>query len=131
MELGALVAFIADTGAQNALPATIDPQQPIPADVVLDFDTRSDFAQLEVDDLVQDTWIRNPIVIFSKVCFCYQDWLAWCLEHSFARVSIFQVYSPQGREVKKLFASYKLKPAPTIFDIDERGMFVLISLTYY
>ncbi|KAG8706967.1 hypothetical protein FRC08_000774 [Ceratobasidium sp. 394] len=96
MELGALVAFLTDRAAQNALPATLDPQSPIPADVILDFNTRSDFAQLEVDDLVQDTWIRNPIVIFSKV------------------------HSPQGRDVKKIFASYKLKPAPTAFDIDER-----------
>ncbi|KAG8681440.1 hypothetical protein FRC09_017487 [Ceratobasidium sp. 395] len=96
MELGALVAFLADRAAQNALPATLDPRSPIPADVILDFNTRSDFAQLEVDDLVQDTWIRNPIVIFSKV------------------------HSPQGRDVKKIFASYKLKPAPTVFDIDER-----------
>lgn len=68
MELGSLVAFLADRSAQNALPATLDPQLPIPADVILDFNTRSDFAQLEVDDLVQDTWMRNPIVIFSKVC---------------------------------------------------------------
>ncbi|QRV94049.1 monothiol glutaredoxin [Ceratobasidium sp. AG-Ba] len=96
MELGALVAFLADRAAQNALPATLDPESPIPADVVLDFNTRSDFAQLEVEDLVQDTWIRNPVVIFSKA------------------------HSPQGRDVKKIFASYKLKPAPTVVDIDER-----------
>ncbi|KAJ1304761.1 hypothetical protein OPQ81_005899 [Rhizoctonia solani] len=96
MELGALVAFLTDRAAQNALPSTVDPQQQIPADVMLDFDTRSDFAQLEVDDLVQDTWMRNPIVIFSKL------------------------HSPQGRDLKKIFASYKLKPAPVIFDIDQR-----------
>ncbi|KAG8742814.1 hypothetical protein FRC10_000859 [Ceratobasidium sp. 414] len=91
MELGALVAFLADRAAQNALPVTLDPHSPIPADVILDFNTRSDLAQLEVDDLVQDTWMRNPIVIFSK-----------------------------GRDVKKIFASYKLKPAPTVFEVDER-----------
>ncbi|CAE6469781.1 unnamed protein product [Rhizoctonia solani] len=96
MELGALVAFLTDRAAGNALPSTIDPQQQIPADVMLDFDTRSDFAQLEVDDLVQDTWMRNPIVIFSKV------------------------HSPQGRDLKKIFASYKLKPAPVIFEVDQR-----------
>ncbi|KAG8687397.1 hypothetical protein FRC11_007297 [Ceratobasidium sp. 423] len=96
MELGALVAFLTDRAAENALPSTIDPQQQIPADVMLDFDTRSDFAQLEVDDLVQDTWMRNPIVVFSKV------------------------HSPQGRDLKKIFASYKLKPAPVIFDVDQR-----------
>ncbi|KAF8678449.1 hypothetical protein RHS04_05265 [Rhizoctonia solani] len=96
MELGALVAFLTDRAAENALPLTIDPQQQIPADVMLDFDTRSDFAQLEVDDLVQDTWMRNPVVIFSKV------------------------HSPQGRDLKKIFASYKLKPAPVIFDVDQR-----------
>ncbi|CAE7202937.1 unnamed protein product [Rhizoctonia solani] len=96
MELGALVAFITDRAAENALPSTIDPQQQIPADVMLDFDTRSDFAQLEVDDLVQDTWMRNPVVIFSKV------------------------HSPQGRDLKKIFASYKLKPAPVIFEVDQR-----------
>ncbi|KAH7339798.1 hypothetical protein B0J17DRAFT_716795 [Rhizoctonia solani] len=96
MELGALVAFLTDRAAENALPSTIDPQQQIPADVMLDFDTRSDFAQLEVDDLVQDTWMRNPIVIFSKV------------------------HSPQGRDLKKIFASYKLQPAPVIFDVDQR-----------
>ncbi|CAE6483650.1 unnamed protein product [Rhizoctonia solani] len=96
MELGALVAFLTDRAAENALPLTIDPQQQIPADVMLDFDTRSDFAQLEVDDLVQDTWMRNPVVILSKV------------------------HSPQGRDLKKIFASYKLKPAPVIFDVDQR-----------
>ncbi|CAE6499218.1 unnamed protein product [Rhizoctonia solani] len=96
MELGALVAFLTDRAAENALPLTIDPQQQIPADVMLDFDTRSDFAQLEVDDLVQDTWMRNPIVIFSKV------------------------HSLQGRDLKKVFASYKLKPAPVVFDVDQR-----------
>lgn len=73
MELAALVAFLTDRDAQNALPATIDPKQPIPPDVILDFDTRSHMAQLEVEDLVQDTWIRNPIVIFSKVCVHLSD----------------------------------------------------------
>ncbi|CAE6514357.1 unnamed protein product [Rhizoctonia solani] len=107
MELGALVAFLTDRAAENALPSTIDPQQQIPADVMLDFDTRSDFAQLEVDDLVQDTWMRNPIVIFSKV------------------------HSPQGRDLKKIFASYKLKPAPVIFDVDQREDAAILEPVLY
>ncbi|KDN49713.1 hypothetical protein RSAG8_01778, partial [Rhizoctonia solani AG-8 WAC10335] len=107
MELGALVAFITDRAAENALPQTIDPQQQIPADVMLDFDTRSDFAQLEVDDLVQDTWMRNPVVIFSKV------------------------HSPQGRDLKKIFASYKLKPAPVIFEIDQREDVAVLEPVLY
>lgn len=41
-------------------------------------------------------------------------------------VTTLQVHSPQGRDVKKIFASYKLNPAPTVFDIDERGKLISV-----
>ena len=66
-ELAALVAFIAALPS-NALPNTIDPKAALDPDLVLDFDTRTLKAAHEVHELVEDTWSRFPVVLFSKVC---------------------------------------------------------------
>jgi hypothetical protein len=52
---------------QNVIPTNIDPAQPIDPQLVLDFDTRTPQAEKEIDDLVIDVWISNPVVLFSKV----------------------------------------------------------------
>jgi len=49
------------------LPTDIDPAQLIDPQLVLDFDMWSLQAEQEIDDLVIDMWIGNPVVIFSKV----------------------------------------------------------------
>jgi hypothetical protein len=65
-ELSALTAFMAAL-PQNVIPTNIDPTQPIDPQLVLDFDTRSPQAEQEIDDLVIDVWMGNPVVLFSKV----------------------------------------------------------------
>ena len=65
-ELSALTAFMAAL-PQNVIPTNIDPAQPIDPQLVLDFDTRTPQAEKEIDDLVIDVWISNPVVLFSKV----------------------------------------------------------------
>jgi hypothetical protein len=70
-ELGAITAFMAAL-PQNVIPTYIDPLKPIDPQLVLDFDTRGPGAEEEVADLVADVWIRNPVVVFSKVtCFTF------------------------------------------------------------
>ena len=65
-ELGAVTAFMAAL-PQNVIPTDIDPTQPIDPQLVLDFDTRSPRAEEEVANIVSDVWLRNPVVVFSKV----------------------------------------------------------------
>jgi hypothetical protein len=65
-ELGAITAFMAAL-PQNVIPTDIDPTRPIDPQLVLDFDTRGPQAVEEVTDIVEEVWIRNPIVLFSKV----------------------------------------------------------------
>jgi hypothetical protein len=65
-ELGALTAFMAAL-PQNVIPSNIDPSKPIDPQLVLDFDTRSPQAENEIDNLVIDVWLSNPVVLFAKV----------------------------------------------------------------
>ena len=65
-ELGAVTAFMAAL-PQNVIPPDVDPTEPIDPQLVLDFDTRSPRAEEEVDNVVSDVWLRNPVVVFSKV----------------------------------------------------------------
>jgi hypothetical protein len=67
-ELAAVTAFMAAL-AENLIPPRLDPMRPLDPDVVLDFDTRGPRAREELDELVRDTWTRNPVVLFTKVCF--------------------------------------------------------------
>ena len=68
MELGAVVNFLTLLSS-NSLPVSIDPGQYIDPDLVLGFDTRADDdrVQIEVESIVEDTWLHNPVVIFSEV----------------------------------------------------------------
>ncbi|KAF8518774.1 hypothetical protein JB92DRAFT_2601276, partial [Gautieria morchelliformis] len=95
-EFAAVVAFMAALPS-NALPNSIDPAATIDPDLVLDFDTRTPKAADEVRDLVGDTWTRLPVVLLSKR------------------------YSPVAREIKSFLTGYNLKPAPFVFEIDERA----------
>jgi hypothetical protein len=127
-ELGAVTAFMAAL-PQNVIPTDIDPTQPIDPQLVLDFDTRSPQAEEEVTNLVTDVWIRNPVVVFSKVrhptfplCFAIYGlfdldlWLAL----------FWQLPSAVSRELKSILQALNLKPAPTVFDVDQRGWCPLI-----
>jgi len=95
-ELAAVVSFLASLPA-NGIPHSVDPNAPIDPQLVLDFDLTTERARAEVEHLVTDTWATNPVVVFSKV------------------------REPTSREAKTIIDTYRLRPAPTIFDVDERG----------
>lgn len=61
-----MTAFMAAL-PQNVIPTDIDPTLPIDPQLVLDFDTRNPRAEEEVANIVSDVWLRNPVVVFSKV----------------------------------------------------------------
>lgn len=65
-ELAAISSFIASL-PQNVIPLTVDPSRPIDPELVLDFDTRGPRAAEEVDEMVDDVWLRNPVFLYSKV----------------------------------------------------------------
>jgi hypothetical protein len=94
-ELAAVTAFLASL-PQNVIPGSVDPLAPIDPQLVLDFDTRSPHAAEEVEAMVEDVWIRNPVVLYAKY------------------------YSPVTREIKAILDKLNLRPAPTIFDVDQR-----------
>ncbi|KAI0067164.1 hypothetical protein BV25DRAFT_1867714 [Artomyces pyxidatus] len=95
-ELGAITSFMAAL-PQNVVPLTIDPTRPIDPQLILDFDTRSAQAETEVEEVVSDVWARNPVVLFSKL------------------------HSPISRELKTILHDMKLRPPPTIFEVDQRA----------
>ncbi|KAH7108356.1 hypothetical protein BKA62DRAFT_746820 [Auriculariales sp. MPI-PUGE-AT-0066] len=99
-ELGALVGFLAAL-ASNSLPLTIDPSQHIDPELVLGFNTHTgdEKVQAEVENIVDDTWMRNPVVIFSEL-------------HS--------TVASLGREAKSIISEYRLYPEPTVFEVDQR-----------
>lgn len=45
--------------------------QPLDPQLILDFDPSVPGAEDEVDEVVRDVWERNPVVLFSKVCFLF------------------------------------------------------------
>ena len=65
-ELAAISSFLASL-PQNVLPPTVDPTRPVDPQLVLDFDTRSNRAQEEVQAMVEEVWTRNPVFLYSKV----------------------------------------------------------------
>jgi len=95
-ELGALTAFMVAL-PQNVIPPDVVPDKPIDPQLVLDFDTRSPEAEKEVDNLVIDVWLGNPVVLFAKL------------------------HSAVSREIKAILNAMDLKPPPTIFDVDQRA----------
>ncbi|KAG9010856.1 hypothetical protein FRB90_007573 [Tulasnella sp. 427] len=101
-ELAALIHFI--TAIPSNAITDVDPNEPVPAELLLDFNTRSgDRAKAELDNVVQSTWFEHPVVIFSLV------------------------HSPKAREVKKIIESYKLLPKPVVIEVDERRDADIIS----
>lgn len=101
-ELAALIHFI--TAIPSNAITDVDPNEPIPAELLLGFNTRSgDRAKAELDNVVQSTWFEHPVVIFSLV------------------------HSPRAREVKKIIDSYKLLPKPVVIEVDERRDADIIS----
>ncbi|KAG8916047.1 hypothetical protein FRC01_003413 [Tulasnella sp. 417] len=101
-ELAALIHFI--TAIPSNAITDVDPNEPIPAELLLGFNTRSgDRAKEELDNVVQSTWFEHPVVIFSLV------------------------HSPKAREVKKIIDSYKLLPKPVVIEVDERRDADIIS----
>lgn len=66
-ELAAVSSFLASL-PQNVIPSSVDPTHPIDPQLVLDFDTRSSRAADDVKEIVDEMWVRNPVVLYSKVC---------------------------------------------------------------
>ncbi|KAF9010604.1 hypothetical protein BDQ17DRAFT_1346522 [Cyathus striatus] len=94
-ELAAVSSFLASL-PQNVIPLSVDPSKPVDPQLVLDFDTTGPRASEEVQNMVDDVWLRNPVFLYSKL------------------------YSPISREVKAILADMRLRPAPTIIDVDVR-----------
>ncbi|KAF8070449.1 hypothetical protein FPV67DRAFT_1561261 [Lyophyllum atratum] len=94
-ELAAVSSFLASL-PQNVIPLTVNPSVTIDPQLVLDFDTRSARAADEVQHMVADVWLRNPIFLYSKL------------------------YSPPSREIKGMLSKMDLRPTPTIIDVDIR-----------
>ncbi|KAG8885786.1 hypothetical protein FRB97_009491 [Tulasnella sp. 331] len=95
-ELAAVIHFITLMHSNHIM--DVDPNLPIPAELLLGFNTRSgDRARAELDNVVQNTWFEYPIIIFSET------------------------HSPRAREIKNIIATYKLLPAPAIFEVDSRS----------
>lgn len=94
-ELAAVAAFVAAL-PQNMIPRSIDPSQPIDPQLVLDFDTRSPRAAYEVNQIVQDVWSRYPVMLFTKL------------------------HNAHSREIRHIISSMDLRPAPAIFEVDQR-----------
>ena len=65
-ELAAIVQFIS-IHPSNALPLSVDPHRPVDPQLICGFDTRSDNAKREVEEMVSEVWARNPIVLFKEV----------------------------------------------------------------
>jgi hypothetical protein len=65
-ELAALVAFMA-ASESNALPLSIDLNNPLDAAYILGFDPHAKRAKREVLALVRDTWENYPVVLLSRV----------------------------------------------------------------
>src|ERR1700733_1222887 len=65
-ELAAISSFLASL-PQNHIPPSVDPSVPIDPQLVLDFDTSSLRATDEVQAMVDDVWLQNPVFLYSKV----------------------------------------------------------------
>lgn len=74
-ELAAITSFLASL-PQNVIPSNVDPSLPIDPQLVLDFDTRTSQALVEVAQLEHDAWVRYPVVLYSKVRVSYPLFVA-------------------------------------------------------
>jgi hypothetical protein len=120
-ELGALTAFMAAL-PQNVIPSNIDPSKQIDPQLVLDFDTRKPQAEMEIDNLVVDVWLGNPVVLFAKVRSASDPPapVLLCLIF-YSLPSTRQLHSAVSRELKSILKEMDITPPPTIFDVDQRG----------
>jgi hypothetical protein len=92
-----LFQFITST-SNNALPTTLDPNEPLDPQLVLDFDyTRPATARDDLAALVYDTFHMYPVVLFG------------------------QMRDPYYREMRKLFSSYVVHPPPLVIEVDQRS----------
>ncbi|KAI0339897.1 hypothetical protein BDW22DRAFT_1335269 [Trametopsis cervina] len=94
-ELAVLTSFLASL-PENVIPSNIDPSHPIDPEVVVDFNTRTPHALQELEQLVADSWVHYPVVLFSKM------------------------HSPQARDLKKMLTELNLKPSPAIIEVEHR-----------
>ncbi|KIY48049.1 hypothetical protein FISHEDRAFT_59248 [Fistulina hepatica ATCC 64428] len=94
-ELAAVVQFIAVSN--NALPDWIDPTVPIDPDVVLAFDTRSPNAANEIRSMMEEVWVHNPVVVFTKLL------------------------GAPARELKTILKNMQMNPEPVIINVDARS----------
>lgn len=67
-ELAALSAFIAAL-PHNVLPLSVNPDESLDPQLVLDFDPRGETAREELDRVVEQVWARFPVMLFAKACF--------------------------------------------------------------
>jgi hypothetical protein len=65
-ELAAISSFLASL-PQNHIPPSVDPSVPIDPQLVIYFDTSSLRAADEVQAMVDDVWLQNPVFLYSKV----------------------------------------------------------------
>ena len=101
----------------NHHPISIHPNRWTPS-LPWDFDTRADGARDEVEELVlvEETWSNCLVVIFSQVsrnCWNAED----------ALINFEQPYSPIGRELGALIATYNLAPLSVMWELDVRGTY--------
>ena len=101
-ELAALSGFIVSLPDQNILPGSVDPSQPIDPQLILDFDTRADGAEAELQRLVTATWENYPVVMYTKVSTLYQSINE---EEILTSVMLFCVGSPLQSHVNSVPSS--------------------------
>ncbi|KAF8326547.1 uncharacterized protein EI90DRAFT_2929741 [Cantharellus anzutake] len=99
-ELGAVMAYLTNLGANAMIPVSIDPTIPVDPQLILEFNTRSPRAREEVKSLVADTWAANPVVVISEVRSSRQ---------------------PASKTVKAILEDLDLSPLPIEMDVDLRS----------
>ncbi|KAL0945353.1 hypothetical protein HGRIS_000851 [Hohenbuehelia grisea] len=100
-ELAAVTSFVTAV-ASNALPASVDASAPIDPQLVLEFGISGD-AQSELEEMQQDVWNLNPVVLYG------------------------QKHSAASRSVKATLSSLNLSPPPTFVDVDTREDASIVS----
>ena len=100
---------------QNVISPTVDPTLPIDPDLVLDFDTRGPRAADELQTLLNEVWVQNPVVLYAKVRQSLSSQQCSSLNPG-------QYYSAASREIKAMLLDMNLRPSPTFFHVDRRGM---------
>ncbi|KAI0084864.1 hypothetical protein BDY19DRAFT_987296 [Irpex rosettiformis] len=94
-ELAVVTSFLASL-AENIIPSNVDPSRTIDPELVLDFNTRGPHAVQELEQLVADSWVHYPVVLYSKL------------------------HSPVSRDLKKILSNLNLKPSPTVIEVEDR-----------